>query len=129
MKGFREFILRGNVVDLAVALVIGAAFAAVVTSFVTNILSPLLGLLGLPDLSTLVYVTPGGAEIRYGAFLNALVAFVLIAIAVYYFLIVPAQRLRKPEAAPPPTKACPFCATDIPLAAKRCPNCTSELSE
>jgi large conductance mechanosensitive channel len=128
MKGFREFILRGNVVDLAVALVIGAAFAAVVTSFVTNVLSPLLGLLGLPDLSTLVYVTPGGAEIRYGAFLNALVAFVLIAIAVYYFLIVPAQRLRKPEAAPA-TKACPFCATDIPLAAKRCPNCTSQLTE
>lgn len=62
LKGFREFVLRGNVVDLAVALVIGAAFAAVVTSFVTNILSPLLGLLGLPDLSTLSYVTPSGAE-------------------------------------------------------------------
>jgi large conductance mechanosensitive channel len=128
VKGFREFILRGNVVDLAVALVIGVAFAAVVTSFVTNVLSPLLGLLGLPDLSTLVYVTPGGAEIRYGAFLNSLVAFVLIAIAVYYFLIVPAQRLRKPET-PPATKACPFCATDIPVAAKRCPNCTSQLTE
>jgi large conductance mechanosensitive channel len=127
MKGFREFILRGNVVDLAVALVIGAAFAAVVTSFVTNVLSPLLGLLGLPDLSTLVYVTPGGAEIRYGAFLNSLVAFVLIALAIYYFLIVPAQRMRKAPAADPTTKSCPFCATDIPLAAKRCPNCTSNL--
>ena len=128
MKGFREFILRGNVVDLAVALVIGAAFAAVVTSFVTNILSPLLGLLGLPDLATLVYVTAGGAEIRYGAFLNSLVVFVLIALAIYYVLIVPAQRLRKADAAPP-TKTCHFCATDIPLPAKRCPNCTSDLTE
>ena len=128
MKGFREFVLRGNVVDLAVAFVLGAAFAAVVGSFVANILSPLLGLLGLPDLSTLT-IQAGSAEIRYGAFLNSLIAFLLIALAIYYFLIVPAQRLRKPEPAAPATKTCPFCASDIPLAAKRCPNCTSNLTE
>ena len=115
-------------VDLAVAFVLGAAFAALVGSFVFNILSPLIGLIGLPDLSSLT-VQAGSAEIRYGAFLNSLIAFLLIALAIYYFLIVPAQRLRKPETAPPATKTCPFCASEIPLAAKRCPNCTSELTE
>ena len=127
LKGFRDFLLRGNVVDLAVAFVIGAAFAAVVGSFVGDILTPLLGLLGVPDLSSLQYVTPGGAAIRYGAFINAVISFLLIAAAVYFFLIVPAQRLRPAEAEPPKMKSCPFCATDIPIAATRCPNCTSQL--
>jgi large conductance mechanosensitive channel len=127
MKGFRDFLLRGNVVDLAVAFVIGAAFAAVVTSFVGDILTPLLGLLGVPDFSTLAFVTTGGAEIRYGAFLNALISFVLVAAAIYFFLIVPAQRLRPPEKEEPKTKTCPFCASEIPLAATRCPLCTSQL--
>jgi large conductance mechanosensitive channel len=129
MKGFRDFLLRGNVVDLAVAFVIGAAFAAVATSFVGDILTPLLGLLGVPDFSTLSYVTPGGAEIRYGAFLNALISFVLVAAAIYFFLIVPAQRLRPAEKSAPTTKTCPFCASEIPLAATRCPLCTSQLGE
>lgn len=128
MKGFRDFLLRGNVVDLAVAFVIGGAFAAVVTSFVGDILTPLLGLLGLPDFSTLAFVTPGGAEIRYGVFLNAVISFVLVAAAIYVFLIVPAQRLRPPVKAEPATKTCPYCASEIPLAAKRCPNCTSDLT-
>ena len=127
LKGFRDFLLRGNVVDLAVAFVIGAAFAAVIGSFVGDILTPLLGLLGVPDLSTLVFVTAGGAEIRYGAFINAVISFLLIAAAVYFALIVPAQRLRPPEAEPPKMKSCPFCATEIPIAATRCPNCTSQL--
>jgi len=128
MKGFRDFLLRGNVVDLAVAFVIGAAFAAVVTSFVGDILTPLLGLLGVPDFSTLVYTTSGGAEIRYGSFLNALISFILVAAAIYLFLIVPAQRLRPPAKDEPATKTCPYCATEIPLTATRCPNCTSELA-
>jgi large conductance mechanosensitive channel len=127
LKGFRDFILRGNVVDLAVALVIGAAFAAVVTSFVTNILTPLLGLLGVPDLSTWSYTFANGSELKYGAFLNSLIAFFLIALAIYFFLIVPSMRLRPKPAAPVETKSCPFCATDIPVSAKRCPNCTSNL--
>jgi large conductance mechanosensitive channel len=130
LKGFRDFIMRGNVIDLAVAFVIGGAFAAVVTSFVGDILTPLLGLLGVPDFSTLVYTTPGGAEIRYGAFLNALISFVLIAAAVYFILVAPIQRRRAAETgAAPTTKTCPFCASEIPLAATRCPLCTSQLGE
>jgi large conductance mechanosensitive channel len=129
MKGFRDFILRGNVVELAVAFVIGGAFAALVTSFVGDILTPLLGLVGVPDFSTLVYTTAGGAVIKYGLFLNALISFVLIAAAIYFFLIVPMQRLRPPAAEEPPkTKVCPFCGTEIPLVATRCPNCTSQLT-
>ena len=89
LKGFRDFLLRGNVVDLAVAFVIGAAFAAVVASFVTNILTPLLGLLGVPDLSTWSYTFANGSELKYGAFLNAVISFFLIALAIYFFLIVP----------------------------------------
>ena len=127
MRGFRDFLLRGNVVDLAVAFVIGAAFAAVVASFVTNVLTPLLGLLGVPDLSTWSYTFANGTEIKYGLFLNAVIYFLLVAAALYFFLVKPALRLRKPEAAPAPTKSCPFCASEIPEAAKRCPNCTSNL--
>jgi large conductance mechanosensitive channel len=127
-KGFREFILRGNVVDLAVAVVIAGAFTAVVASFVADILTPLLGLLGVPDFST-ASVTVGSAEIRYGLFLNALITFVLVAAAMYFVVVKPKQafdaRLAKDEEAT--TKACPHCATDIPVAATRCPNCTSQL--
>lgn len=125
LKGFRDFILRGNVIDLAVAFIIGAAFATVINSFVVDILAPLLGLLGLPDLTQLS-VTIGQAELRYGAFLTSVLAFLLIALAVYFFLVVPANRMR--ESAVATTKACPFCATEIPLAARRCPQCTSELA-
>jgi large conductance mechanosensitive channel len=125
LNGFRDFIMRGNVVDLAVAFVIGGAFAAVVTSFVGDILTPLLGLLGVPDFATLVFVTPGGAEVRYGLFLNVLISFVLVAAAIYFFVVAPMNRRRKPES--PSTKTCPFCASEIPLGAKRCPECTSQL--
>ena len=127
-KGFRDFILRGNVVDLAVAVVIAGAFGAVVASFVADILTPLLGLFGVPDFSTLS-VTVGPAEIRYGVFLNTLITFVLIAASIYFIVVKPKQafdaRTAKEEEAT--TKACPFCATDIPVAATRCPNCTSQL--
>jgi large conductance mechanosensitive channel len=127
-KGFREFILRGNVVDLAVAVVIAGAFTAVIASFVADILTPLLGLLGVPDFST-ASVTVGPAEIRYGLFLNALITFVLVAAAIYFFVVRPKAafdaRMAKEEEAT--TKACPHCATDIPVAATRCPNCTSQL--
>lgn len=129
-SGFRDFIMRGNVVDLAVAVVIGAAFAAVVNSFVADVLTPLLGLLGVPDFSQASFQA-GEAEVRYGLFLNALIAFVLVAAAIYVFVVKPmnaiaARRAGTSEEAPT-TKACPFCATDIPVAARRCPNCTSEI--
>ena len=127
-KGFREFVFRGNVVDLAVAVVLAGAFGAVITSFVADILTPLLGLLGVPDFTTAT-VTVGSAEVRYGLFLNALIAFVLVAAAIYFFIVRPkeafdARRAKEDEAT---TKACPHCATDIPVAATPCPNCTSQL--
>lgn len=132
IKEFRDFILRGNVIDLAVGIVIGAAFGAMVTSFVTNVLTPLLGLLKVGDFSTLAF-TAGSTDVRYGLFLNALISFVLIAAAIFFFVVKPMNsmtaRLKKPEAdTTPPIKACPFCASDIPEAATRCPHCTSQLS-
>lgn len=132
VREFRDFILRGNVIDLAVAVVIGGAFALVVTSFVADILTPLLGLLGVPDFSELTWTTPGGAVVAYGSFINALVAFLLIAVAIFFFVVKPmnaiaARRAAQEPGEAPTTRACPFCATDIPVAATRCPNCTSEL--
>jgi large conductance mechanosensitive channel len=131
IKEFRDFILRGNVIDLAVGIVIGAAFGAMVTSFVGNILTPLLGLLSVGDFSTLSFGA-GSATVKYGLFLNALISFVLIAAAIFFFVVKPmnamTERLRKPATEPDkPIKECPFCATEIPSAAKRCPHCTSEL--
>ncbi len=133
IREFRDFILRGNVVDLAVAVVIGGAFALVVNSFVVDILTPLLGLLGVQDFSQLTWETPGGAVVAYGNFLNALIAFLLVAAAIFFFVVKPMNAIaarragQEPEEAPT-TKACSFCATDIPIAATRCPNCTSQLS-
>ena len=131
IKEFRDFILRGNVIDLAVGIVIGAAFGAVVTSFVGDILTPLLGLLSVPDFSTLSFEA-GKATVNYGVFLNALISFLLVAAAIFFFVVKPMNamnaRMKKPEAeAASTTRACPFCATDIPVAATRCPHCTSQL--
>src|SRR5437667_13263 len=101
LSGFRDFILRGNVVELAVAVVIGAAFGAVITSFTKDILTPMLGLLGVPDFSHLTWTTPGGAVVAYGTFLNALIACLLVAAAIYFFVITPpVPRARNAE--PPP---------------------------
>ena len=87
MREFRDFIMRGNVIDLAVAVVIGGAFALVINSFVVDILTPLLGLLGLPDFTELIWTTPGGAIVAYGNFLNALIAFLLVALAIFLFVV------------------------------------------
>ncbi len=130
-KEFRDFILRGNVIDLAVGIVIGAAFGAVVTSFVGDILTPLLGLLHVPNFSDLSFHA-GEGVVNYGVFLNALLSFILVAAAIFFFVVKPMNamtaRLKKPEAdTTPPIKTCPFCATDIPEAATRCPHCTSQL--
>lgn len=128
-KGFREFILRGNVVDLAVAVVIAGAFGAVIASFVADILTPLLGLLGVPDFST-ASVQVGSAEVRYGLFLNTVITFVLVAAAIYVFVVKPKQAFdaRTATAEEATTTTCPHCATDIPIAATRCPHCTSQLT-
>jgi len=130
LKEFRDFILRGNVIDLAVGIVIGAAFGALVTSFVGDILTPLLGLLSIGQVSTLSFKA-GEATVSYGKFLNQLISFVLIAAAIFFFVVKPVNamtsRLKKPEDESP-IKECPFCTLDIPAAATRCPNCTSQLS-
>ena len=122
-RGFRDFIMRGSVVDLAVAFVIGAAFATVINSFVADILTPLLGLVGVPDFSELSTELPSGATINWGLFLNALIAFILVAAAIYFFDVVPMNRMKGPAALE--TKACTECTSEIPLGAKRCPLCTA----
>jgi large conductance mechanosensitive channel len=127
-KGFRDFILRGNVIDLAVAVIIGAAFTAIVTSLTEKIINPLLGaIIGKPNFGYLIGHINGG-EIRYGDFLTAIVNFLLIAAVVYFFLVIPTQYLLKkfnpPAVAPPATKPCPQCLGDIPVAATRCKFCT-----
>ncbi len=129
MSEFRDFILRGNVVDLAVAFVIGAAFATVVSSFVADILTPLLGLFGVPDFRE-ASVTVGAAQVRYGLFLNALISFLLVAAAVFFFVVKPmnalaARRMSEPDV--PATANCPECLSSIPAGARRCAFCTTSL--
>jgi large conductance mechanosensitive channel len=133
LKGFKQFLMRGNVVDLAVAVVMGAAFGAVVSSLVANILTPLIAaIFGKPDFSALT-LTLNGAVISYGTFLNALISFFLIAIAVYFFVVAPMNhlmaRMNRGEAPPDPTtKKCPECLSEIPIAAKRCAHCASAIA-
>ena len=127
LKGFRDFILRGNVMDLAVAVIIGAAFTSIVTALTTNIINPLLGaIIGKPNFDYLVAHVHGGV-IEYGKFFTAVVNFLLIAAVVYFFLVLPTQYLLKrfhpAVAAPPATKPCPECLADIPIPAHRCKFC------
>ena len=125
-KEFREFAIRGNVMDLAVAVIIGGAFGKIVTSLVDDILMPLIGLaMGGINFSEQAIVV-GGAELRWGAFVQNIIDFLIIAFVI--FLIVRAiNRLKRDEPTTPTTKECPHCYTTIPLKASRCPNCTSEL--
>lgn len=133
LKGFKDFVLRGNVLDLAVAVVIGAAFGAVITALVTDILTPLIGaLVGRPEFS--VYTaTINGSTLLIGDFLNAILSFLLIAAAVYVFVIVPvnamvARRRRGEAPTDPTTKKCGECLSEVPIAARRCAFCTSALT-
>lgn len=128
LKGFRDFVLRGNVIDLAVAVIIGAAFGAIVTSFVKDVMTPLISaVVHLPNFSALL-VKVNGVDVTYGNFLNAAINFLIIAFVVYFGMVMPINTLmnkfKKPiPEAPPSTKACPECLSDIPLAAKRCAHC------
>jgi large conductance mechanosensitive channel len=127
-KGFRDFILRGNVMDLAVAVIIGAAFTAIVTALTASIINPLLGaIIGKPNFDYLTFHLHGG-EIKYGTFITALINFALIAAVVYFFLVIPTQymlkRLKRETIVPVTTKPCAQCLSDIPLAATRCKFCT-----
>ena len=126
-KGFRDFIMRGNVVDLAVAVVIGAAFGAVVKAFVDNIITPIIAaLFGQPDFSGL-HLTINGSLFRYGLFVNALVSFLLVAAAIYYVVVLPMNKMaeRRKRGQDPETKQCPECLSEIPHAARRCAFCGS----
>lgn len=129
LKGFRDFVLRGNVVDLAVAVVIGAAFTGIVNSLVKDIINPLIAAtVGQPNFSHLVAHVHGGV-ITYGNFLNAVISFLIVAAAIYFGVVLPVSKLmarfhKAPPAVPPTTKTCPECLSDIPAAAKRCSHCT-----
>ncbi len=146
LKGFRDFILRGNVVDLAVAVIIGAAFGAITSSLTADVITPLISaLVGAPDFSSMVvhvpvlhkvappsplpagYIAPG--ELHLGKFLNAVINFLLNAAAIYFMIVMPMKYLLARFEAPaaPSTKACPQCLSDVPLAATRCKFCTEPL--
>ena len=127
LKEFREFAIRGNVIDLAVAVIIGGAFGKIVTSLVNDVLMPLIGLLlGGINFSEQAVVV-GNAVIKWGAFVQSIIDFLIVAFII--FLMVRAMnRLKKEEPTTPTTKECPHCFTTIPLKATRCPNCTTELA-
>lgn len=133
MAGFREFLMRGNVVDLAVAVVVGAAFGTIVEALTKDLLTPLIAAIaGKPDFSAIQF-TVNNSKFLVGDFINAVVAFALVAIAVYYFVVVPMSRLLPAKAVPappppPPTKSCPECMSEIPLLARRCGHCTSQIA-
>ena len=130
---FKEFALRGSVVDLAVGVIIGAAFQAIVNSLVEDILSPILGLVLQGNMDSLALsLFDGRVTIRYGSFFMAIINFVIMALVI--FMIVKAinavrNRGKKPEAGEPTEKTCPFCQTQISYKATRCPNCTSEIKD
>jgi large conductance mechanosensitive channel len=132
LKEFRDFVMRGNVVDLAVAVVIGAAFGAVVSSLVENLVTPLIAAVGgQPSFEGLTF-TLNGAEFGYGSFLNALITFLIIAAVIFFLVVKPLNavqaRLRPERPVDKPTRPCPECESDIPATARRCSFCTSEVS-
>jgi large conductance mechanosensitive channel len=152
LKDFKAFIMRGNVVDLAVGIVIGVAFGAIVSSFVKDVIMPPIGLaLGNVDFTNLFVVLKqgtvagpypslaaaqeaGAVSINYGVFINTIVNFIILAAVVFFFVVSPITKIharqKAAEVAPAPsTKECPFCYTSIPIKATRCPNCTSELAK
>jgi large conductance mechanosensitive channel len=133
LKGFRQFILRGNVVDMAVGVVIGAAFATVVAAFTKDLLTPLIAAIaGKPDFSA-IKLTVNGSIFAIGDFINAAISFLLVAAAVYFFVVTPVNalvsRMRKAEVpADPTTRKCPECLSEIPINARRCAQCGQPVS-
>lgn len=132
LKGFKEFLMRGNVVDLAVAVVIGGAFGAVVAALVKDLLTPLIAaIVGQPDFSAIVF-TVNGSQFLIGDFINAVLSFVLVAAAIYFFVVTPMnmmmERRNRGLAPPDPTtKRCQECLSEVPIAARRCAFCTQRL--
>jgi len=131
LKEFKQFLLRGNVVDLAVGVVIGVAFGTVVTALVNDILTPLIAAIAkVPDFSSLFF-TINGSQFAYGDFLNALISFLLVATAIFFFVVKPINmlisRARREPSVDPTTKKCPECLSEIPISAKRCSHCTQSV--
>ncbi|OGN28371.1 MAG: mechanosensitive ion channel protein MscL [Candidatus Yanofskybacteria bacterium RIFCSPLOWO2_01_FULL_49_25] len=131
LKEFKQFLLRGNVVDLAVGVVVGAAFGTVVTALVKDLLTPFIAAIAkVPDFSNLAF-TINGSTFMYGDFINAVISFVLVAAAIFFFVIKPMNyliaRSRKEPPADPTTKKCPECIGEIPINAKRCMYCTQQV--
>jgi len=131
LKEFKEFLLRGNVVDLAVAIVLGVAFSAVIAALVADFITPLVAaIVGKPDFSSLSF-TINGSTFRYGDFLNALLSFLIIAFVVFFFVIKPVNALLERYRTEPPvaedTRKCPECLSEIPTEARRCAFCTAEV--
>ncbi len=132
-KGFKSFLMRGNVVDLAVAVIIGGAFGKVVTALTTDFLTPLIGVFGgTPNFKSVVF-TINGSKFQIGDFVDAVIAFIMVAATIYFFIVAPmnafTDRLKRGEVPPDPTtKKCPECCSEIPVAARRCAFCTSTLS-
>ena len=130
LKGFRDFVMRGNVVDLAVGVVIGAAFGTVVSAFVKDLLTPIIAAtVKKPDFSGFFFEF-NGAKFLYGDFVNAIISFLLIAAAVYFFVVLPVNNLMKrfQKQEPPDKKKCPECRSDIAIDARRCAFCTSTVA-
>lgn len=131
---FKEFALRGNVMDLAVGVIIGASFQAIIKSLTGDVISPFIGIFAKTDFSNLI-LTLNGSEIKYGAFVTAIINFLITAFVIFLLIkgINKLQNLRKPKEEPaeeaPTTKKCPFCCSEIAIEATRCPHCTSEISE
>lgn len=129
---FRKFILRGNVVDLAVGIVIGAAFTGIVNALVKDLITPLIGLVGIPDFSSLAYKIHNNT-FGIGDFINALISFLIISLVVYFFVVKPVNSLqdfyerRYGKKETPTTRECPFCLSTVPLKATRCAYCTAQL--
>lgn len=134
LNGFKTFILRGNVVDLAVGVVIGAAFTGLVNAMVKDLLNPLIGAIArVPDFSGLKF-TINESQFLYGDFLNALISFLIVAATVYFFVVLPINTLmskakKEEKQSEPTTKKCPECLSEIPLEAKRCRFCSSKIEE
>ncbi len=126
LRGYREFITRGNVIDLAVAVVIGAAFGALVESVVADLLTPIIAaIIGEPDFSALTF-TINGSKFTYGNFINALISFLSISAAVYFFVVAPMNHLKRSEEET--HRECPECLSEIPVKASRCAYCTAEVT-
>lgn len=131
VKGFKQFLLRGNVVDLAVGVVVGVAFGAVVTALVKDLITPLIAAVaGKPDFSVITF-TINGSQFLLGDFINAVLSFLLISAAVYFFVVLPinalVSRSRREPPADPTTRKCPECLSEVPIAARRCAFCTSQI--